>query len=273
MSGTTTARPDYDAIKTRQRAMWGSGDYSSIATIIYFMSERMIEDMDIRAGQTVLDVATGSGNAALAAARRGARVTGTDYVQSLLDRAEQRATVENLQVTWQIADAENLPFDDDTFDAVTSVVGVMFAPNQSKAASEMVRVCKPGGKIVVANWTPEGFVGAMLKTVGKYVSPPPGLSPPVRWGTEEGMEELMGERCELQMTRHNQVFRFETPADFANLFIDTYGPTERAHASLDDVGKKSFRDALMELADTWNTAKDGSIRIPSGYLETTATRR
>lgn len=272
--GTSTSiqHPDFEAIKTRQRAMWGSGNYAVIASMIHHMSERLCEELDLSAGQSVLDVATGSGNAAIAAARRGADVTAIDYVQSLLDVAERRAKAETLDIDFQLADAENLSFADGTFDIVTSVVGVMFAPNQAKAASELARVCKPGGKIAVANWTPDGFIGALLKTVVGFVPPPAGLNPPVRWGTREGMTQLLGDHAELQFEEHDFVFRFRSSSEFAQVFIEKYGPTERAHASLDSDGQTRFAQALADLASDWNSAKDGTIKVPSTYLVTTATR-
>jgi SAM-dependent methyltransferase len=276
ITGMSTAKestPDFEAIKIRQRTMWGSGDYASIASMIHYMSERIAEDVDLSAGQTVLDVATGSGNAAIATARRGACVTGTDYVQSLLDAAQRRSDAESLDVTWQLADAESLPFDDNSFDVVTSVVGVMFAPNQAKAACELARVCKAGGQIAVANWTPEGFIGALLTTVKAFVPPPPGIFPPVRWGTRDGIRELLGGKAELGFAESDLVFRFRTADDFARTFIEKYGPTERAHASLDADGQVAFSRALADLAAEWNRSNDSTIKIPSTYLVTTARRK
>ena len=269
---TATAQaPDFEAIKTRQRAMWGSGNYAVVGSKIHYMSERLCEDVDLSAGQMTLDVATGPGNAAIAAARRGARATGIDYVQSLLDVAERRANAEGLEIDFQLADAENLPFGDNSFDVVTSVCGVMFAPNQAQAAAEMARVCKPGGKIAIANWTPDGFIGTLLKTVGAFVPPPAGLKPTVRWGTREGIEELLGDHADLQFIDLNFVFRFTTADEFADTFIRTYGPTERAHASLDADKQIEFRQALADLAADRNRSSDGTIKIPSAYLMTIAT--
>lgn len=266
----TNIRPDLEEIKSKQRVMWGSGDYGSVAAHIVYMSERMAEDLDLSAGQRVLDVATGTGNAAIASARRGAHVVGIDFQETLLAWAERRAEAEHVEIELIVADAENLPFEDKFFDVVTSVVGVMFAPNQEKAASELVRVCKSDGKIVSLSWTPEGFVGALLKTVGAFVSPPPGVKPSVRWGTKQGMQELLGSTCNLSFASHNQVFRFESADALATLFIEKYGPTERAWSSLDSAGRQDFFEAISGLATKWNEATDGTIRIAAEYLKTIA---
>ena len=271
-STISTQQPDFETIKARQRAMWGSGNYAVIASMIHYMSERLCEDLDLSAGQSVLDVATGSGNAAIAAARRGAEVTAIDYVQSLLDVAHLRAETEQLQIDFRLADAEDLPFEDGSFDIVTSVVGVMFAPNQAKAASELARVCKHGGTIAVANWTPDGSIGALLKTVSAFAPPPPGLFPPVRWGTREAMQEMLGDKADLHFEEYDFVFRFRTADEFAHIFIEKYGPTGRAHASLDADRQEEFFRALADLATEWNAATDGTIKIPSTYLVTTAIR-
>lgn len=265
--------PDYEAIKSKQQVAWGSGHYPTIGSLIVYMSESLCEDADFSAGQKLLDIATGSGNTAIAAARRRADVTGIDYVQSLLDVADRRSKAESVSAAWKLADAEDLPFDDNTFAVVTSVCGVMFAPNQSQAASEMVRVCKPGGMIVVANWTPDGFIGALLKVVGSFVAPPPGVESPLRWGTRDGVEQLLGGAGDLSFTEKDQVFRLVSADDFVDVFTTNYGPLERARASLDTADQAAMDSQLTDLVNSWNTAKDGTIRIPAQYLETTAIAR
>jgi ubiquinone/menaquinone biosynthesis C-methylase UbiE len=258
---------DYTAIKIRQRAVWSGADYAAVATTIQYMSELLCETMDIHAGQCVLDVATGSGNAAIAAARRGARVTGLDYSAVLLDWARRRAEAERVAIDWVEADAEALPFPDGSFDAVTSVVGVMFAPDQSQAAAELVRVCRPSGRVVVASWTPDGFIGALLRLVGGFVAPPAGLTPPTHWGTRDGMTELMGRGTTFQWFDRAHLFRFLSARQFADFFIANYGPTERAAASLDEHGRREFTNAITALADRWNRATDGTLVVPGAYLE------
>ncbi len=206
--------PDYASIKTKQNAAWASGDYSLIGMTLQITGENLAEAMDIRSGSQVLDVAAGNGNFTLSAARRWADVTSTDYVQSLLDRGKRRAEADGLDVTYQIVDAENLPFENGSFDAVGSTFGVMFSPNQRKSASEMLRVCKKGGKIGLANWTPEGFIGAVFKVIGQYVPPPVGLNSPALWGTRSHLEELFGEGTEkIEIETRDFDFRYHRSLD------------------------------------------------------------
>ena len=261
---------DFEAIKQRQQQTWSSGDYTTIGATIHDMSERLCETVDLRANQRVLDVATGSGNAALAAARRFTDVIGLDYAPSLLARAQQRANAEGLSIELVEGDAEALPFPDDSFDVVLSVVGVMFAPNQQQAANELQRVCRSGGTIGLANWTPDSFIGEVVKTVGAYVPPPKGLTPPTRWGTEKGLQELFGEDVDLQVNRQEQRFRYRSPEHFAHFFRRQYGPIERAFAAIDsDAQDRLFAD-LIAVADRWNIAEDGTVLAPGAYLEVVA---
>lgn len=264
--------PDFAAIKQRQQQMWGSGNYAAVASTVNFMSELLCENLQIRAGQRVLDVATGSGNAALAAARRFAMVVGLDYVPSLLDRARRRAEAEGIAVEFMEGDAEALPFPDDSFDVVTSVVGVMFAPNQAQAANELVRVCRPGGTIGLASWTPAGYIGGLLKIVSRYVPPPAGLNPPTRWGTEAGLRELFGDRVSLQMTERDNLFRYVTPEQGATFMREQYGPLVKSFGALSPEQQEQMHAELVDLIRQENIANDGSALVPSPYLEVIATK-
>jgi ubiquinone/menaquinone biosynthesis C-methylase UbiE len=266
--------PDFSAIKSRQRQTWASGDYHVIAAIIVPISERFVDSVDLRAGQHVLDVATGSGNTAIAAARRLTHVKGVDYVPALLERARQRAEAEGLQITFAEGDAEALPVDDAAFDVVLSSVGVMFSPNQEQVARELLRVCRPGGRIGLVNWTPEGWIGAMFRAVGRHVAPPPGVKPGTRWGTEEGLRELLGDSVsELVTTRQEFVWRFESAEQFLHLFRTYYGPTVKAFEALDDAGQQALTADLLEvLAQYARPADDGTLLVPAEYLEAVATR-
>jgi SAM-dependent methyltransferase len=267
---TTTI--DYEAIKTRQQKMWTSGGYARIGTRLQLMGESLTEAVDIQGGSYVLDVAAGNGNASLAAARRDADVVATDYVPELLALAQQRADANGLTIRTQLADAEDLPFYDDTFDVVLSTVGVMFAPDQEQAASELTRVTKSGGKIGLANWTPDGFVGHMLRTVGQHVAPPAGVRSPVEWGTAARAGELLGDRItDIQITERTFVWRFRSVDAFVEEFTTYYGPIVTALNNLDDAGRTRLTDALRALVTEWNTATDGTARVPATYLEIVAT--
>jgi ubiquinone/menaquinone biosynthesis C-methylase UbiE len=265
--------PDFTAIKGRQRVTWGSGDYHRVAAIIVPISERLCDTVDLRAGQSVLDVATGSGNTAIAAARRMCHVTGVDYVGSLLNQARTRAAAENLDVRFEEGDAEALPAADGAFDVVLSTVGVMFAPNQEQAASELLRVCRPGGRIGLASWTPEGWIGEMLKIVGRHVPPPAGLRPPSRWGTEEGVRDLLGDGVSsLHMTREKFVWRFTSPEQYLHLFRTYYGPTYKAFETLDEAGQQALTDDLIAALLRHARVTDGTLQVPAEYLEVVAVR-
>jgi len=235
--------------------------------------ENLAEAMDIRSGSQVLDVAAGNGNFTLSAARRWADVTSTDYVQSLLDRGKRRAEADGLDVTYQIADAENLPFEEGSFDAVGSTFGVMFSPNQRKYASEMLRVCKKGGKIGLANWTPEGFIGAVFKVIGQYVPPPAGLNSPALWGTRSHLEELFAEGTQkIEIETRDFDFRYRSIDHWMVIFRTYYGPVHKAFAAIDASKQELLAQDLTEVINRFNVADDGSLVIPSEYLEVVITR-
>jgi SAM-dependent methyltransferase len=269
---TTTPTIDYGAIKTRQRDTWASGDYAVIGTTLQIVGETLCEAVDVEAGQRVLDVAAGNGNASLAAARRGCQVTASDYVPALLDVAVARAAVEGLTIEPREADAEALPFPDAGFDAVLSTFGVMFSPNQEQAAAELVRVCRPGGRIGLANWTPIGFVGRMFKVIGAHVPPPPGVRSPLEWGTDARLAELFGPEVTVEAQRRYFVFRYRSPEHWLDTFRTYYGPTLKAFASLDEAARKELEHDLLVLADESSTSSGGTLRIPSEYLEVVATK-
>lgn len=262
-----------DGLKAKQQKTWASGDYGAVAALIHPMAEELVQAADLSAGARVLDVAAGTGNAAIAAARCGCRVTATDYVEGLLDRGRERAAAEHLPVEFGVADAEDLPFADGEFDAVFSVVGAMFAPDQDRVAAELARVCRPGGTVAMANWTPEGFIGDLFRTVGRRVPPPPGIRGPVEWGSEDRVRELFGGRvAELRVVPRTFVFRFSTPAAFADYFRAYYGPTLKAFEALGPDDGKLLYDDLVELVARHNVAADGTAKIPSAYLQVFATR-
>jgi SAM-dependent methyltransferase len=262
-----------DGIKARQQKTWASGDYGAVAALIHPISEDLVRAADLAAGSRVVDVATGTGNAAIAAARCLCAVTGVDYVPELLERGRARAAAEHLPVDFVEGDAEALPGEDGEFDAVFSVVGVMFAPDQDRSAAELTRVCRPGGTIALANWTPDGFIGELFRTVGRRVPPPPGVRAPVEWGSEPRLRELFGDRVrDLRLNRREFVFRFRSGEDFADYFRAHYGPTLKAFEALDeDQGKLLYAD-LVDLAGRYNTATDGTTKIPAAYVEVLATR-
>jgi SAM-dependent methyltransferase len=272
VGGMTT--PTLDGLKAKQQQTWASGDYGAVAALIHPIAENLVQAADLAAGARVLDVAAGTGNASIAAARCLCRVTATDYVPALLERAAERAAAEHLPLETAPADAENLPYPDGSFDAVLSVVGAMFAPDQERTAAELTRVCRPGGTVALANWTPEGFIGEMFRTVGRRVPPPAGLRGPVEWGSEPRLRELFGDRVtDLWVVPRTFVFRFASPAGFADYFRANYGPTVKAFAALDDDGGKQLYEDLVGLAARYNVAVDGTARIPSAYVQVVATRR
>ncbi len=265
--------PDYSAIKSKQNAAWASGDYAKIGTTLQIVGEELAEAMALKPGASVLDVAAGNGNATLAFARRWCDVTSTDYVDSLLARGRVRAEAEGHTVNFQLADAEALPFADGQFDAVVSTYGVMFTPNQAKAASELVRVCRTGGRIGLANWTPEGFIGQVFKTLGKYIAPPAGVSSPAMWGTKPWLDQNFGHSASnMTITPKNFVFRYRSVEHFMDIFRTYYGPIHKAFLALDATGQKALADDLMALIGSLNTARDGSMAVPSAYLEVVITK-
>lgn len=270
MQASTTAheRVDLAAVKARQRLVWASGDYGAVAARIQLIAERLADAADLDAGSRVLDVATGTGNAAIAAARGDCEVVGVDYVPELLERARLRADAERLEVDFREGDAEALPFGDDAFDAVLSSVGVMFAPDQERAAGELVRVCRPGGTIALASWTPDGFIGEMLRTVSRHVPPPAGMRTPVEWGTQARLEELFdGAAAELTAERRTFTFRYRSPEHFVDFFRSHYGPTLKAFDALDTRGREGLAGDLAALVRRFDGGGGSAVSIRSDYLE------
>jgi len=269
----TAATVDFGAIKARQQFAWSSGDYAIVGTTLQIVGETLCEAVDLRSNQRVLDVAAGNGNATLAAARRFADVVSTDYVGSLLERGRERAKAERLSATFQEADAEALPFADDSFDVVLSTFGVMFTPRQQQAASELIRVCRRGGKIGLANWTPESFIGELFKTIGKYVPPAPGLKSPALWGNEAHLASLFGSRAAIAAERKTFVFRYKSPAHWVETFRGYYGPVVKAFAAIDPPAREALAVELKALIDRFNVADDGTAVIPGEYLQAVITKR
>lgn len=264
---------DFDAVKARQQAAWASGDYAVIGTTLQIVGEQLAEACDLRCDEQVLDVAAGNGNATLAAARRGARVTSTDYVGALLERGAERAGAERLEVQFQTADAEALPFADGQFDAVMSTFGVMFTPDQERAAAELLRVCRHGGKIGLANWTPDGFIGYLFKTIGTYVPPAPGLRSPALWGTEQRLAELFGSAgAAIQTRRRDFVFRYRSPDHWLQVFSGYYGPVLKVFGALDEPARAALTRDLLALVERFNRSGDATVVMPSSYLEVVVTR-
>lgn len=268
------AQPDLAAVKQRQHGAWSSGDYAVVGTTLQIVGEQLCEAIDLRAGSRVLDVAAGNGNATLAAARRWCDVTSTDYVPALLERGRERAAAEHLAVDFREADAEALPFADASYDVVLSTFGVMFTPDQDQAASELARVCKSGGKIGLASWTPQGFIGQLFKTIGKHLPPPAGVKSPALWGTAARLEEMFGGvAAEIAAEPRMFVFRYRSPEHWLEIFKTFYGPTLKAFAALDDSGQAALRRDLLALLGEFNHADDGTIVVHSEYLEAVITKR
>ncbi|MDO9223547.1 class I SAM-dependent methyltransferase [Hydrogenophaga taeniospiralis] len=265
---------DFTALKTRQQGAWASGDYAVIGTTLQIVGEQLAEACDLRCDERVLDVAAGNGNATLAAARRGCLVTSTDYVNSLLERGAERARAERLNVQFQVADVEALPFADGSFDAVLSTFGVMFAPDQRRAATEMARVCRSGGRIGLANWTPDSLVGRMFKVLGRHLPPPAGVSPPSLWGVEPHVVDLFGNRAAgIQVTPRHYNFRYRSAAHFVEVFRNWYGPVHKAFAALPPEQAQTLERELIELLESLNSADATSLVVPSEYLEIVVTLR
>jgi ubiquinone/menaquinone biosynthesis C-methylase UbiE len=268
------ATPDLVAIKGRQQATWASGDYHMIGTQIQIVSELLIEALDVHSTERVLDVATGSGNAALAAGRRGCDVVGLDYVPSLLDRARRRAEAEGLEIEFVEGDAEALPFDDGSFDVVSSVFGSMFAPDQERTASELARVCRPGGRIGIVAHTPDGFIGQLFKTNARHVPPPAGVRSPLQWGTEERLRELFGGAiAEIRTEKRQYVFRDRSPQAYIEFWRRYYGPTLKSFEAVGEAGREALESDLLDLIARFNRADDGTMVVPNEYLETVIVRR
>lgn len=257
---------DLVAVKARQQATWASGDFAVIGTTLQIVGESLCEAVDLEAGSRVLDVACGNGNATLAAARRFCEVTGLDYVPELLERAAERARAERLELELIDGDAEHLPFEDARFDVALSTYGIMFAPDQDQAAREIVRVVKPGGKIGLSNWTPEGFVGQLFKTVGKHVPPPAGVASPIYWGMESRLEELFRGTRSIRTTRKEFVFRYESASHFIDVFRRFYGPTYKAFGALDSGGQARLAADIADLSSRFNRRKTSFV-VPAEYLE------
>ncbi len=269
-----TTTPDFTAIKHKQQAAWSSGDYAVVGTTLQIVGETLAEAIDLRAGERVLDVAAGNGNATLAAARRFADVTSTDYAPSLLDKGRARAAAEGLNVAFQTADAEALPFADASFDVALSTFGVMFAPDHASSARELLRVTRPGGRIGLANWTPESFIGRLFKLLGVYIAPPAGLRSPALWGSESHLRTLFPEgAAQLHCERRSFNFRYRSPAHFIEVFRTYYGPTHKAFAALDANAQHALERDLTALLEQMNVGGAHSLVVPSEYLEVVITKR
>ena len=265
---------DLAAAKARQQAAWSTGNYAVVGTTLQIVGESLCEALDLRSGQRVLDVAAGNGNASLAAARRFCEVTSTDYVSSLLDSGQLRALAEGHTIRFQEADAENLPFTDASFDAVLSTFGVMFTPDQEKAASELARVCRPGGKIGLANWTPESFIGQVFKTIGKYIPPAAGVKSPALWGTKARLEQLFGKNArQMRTTSREFTFRYRSPEHFIEVFRTYYGPMNKTYGAIDAGKQAAFTSDLLALMAGGNRSGDRTLVLPSEYLEVVIERK
>ena len=270
----TSPAVDLAAVKSKQHLAWSTGDYAVVGTTLQIVGESLCEALDLRAGERVLDVAAGNGNATLAAARRWCDVVSTDYVPSLLERGRARASAEGLPVQFEQADAENLPYTDHSFDVVLSTFGVMFTPDQEKAATEMARACKPGGRIGLANWTPTSFIGEIFKLMGKYVTPAASVKSPALWGTEARLRELFGDRLDsIAIERRNFVFRYRSAAHWLEVFRTFYGPMQKAFGALDAEQQEALAADLIALAERFNRATDGTLVAPSEYVEVVIKRK
>ncbi len=268
VASAPAAAVDLTALKAKQKTAWSTGNYAVVGTTLQIVGENLCEALDLHSGMRVLDVAAGNGNATLAAARRWCEVTSTDYVSALLEAGRIRAQAEGHSIQFQEADAENLPFDDASFDVVMSTFGVMFTPNQEKAASEMARVCRPGGRIGMANWTPESFIGQVFKTIGKYLPPPAGVKSPAMWGTKIRLQELFGDTAkEIRATSRDFVFRYHSPEHWIEIFRTYYGPINKTYGALDADKQAAFTQDLLQLMASGNRANDGTLVLPSEYLE------
>jgi ubiquinone/menaquinone biosynthesis C-methylase UbiE len=267
-------QPDLKAVKNRQQGAWSSGDYAVVGTTLQIVGEELCEALDVRSGQTVLDVAGGNGNASLAAARRWCDVVCSDYVPALLERARERATAERLDVDFREADAEALPYPDSSFDVVVSTFGVMFTADQDQAAAELLRACKPGGKIGLANWTPDGFIGQLFKVIGKHVPPPAGVKSPALWGTRARLAELFEPHASsVKSSQRMFAFRYRSPEHWLEIFKTYYGPLLKAFGALDPPAQAALENDIMALIAQFNCAGDGTMVVPSEYLEVVIVKR
>ena len=265
---TTAPPPDFAAVKQKQQAAWASGDYAVVGSTLQIVGESLAEAADVCAGEKVLDVAAGNGNATLAAARRFASVTSTDYVSALLEKGAARAAAEGFDVKFEVADAEALPYPDAAFDVVLSSFGVMFTPDHRRSSAEMLRVTRSGGRIGLACWTPESFIGRLFKVIGKHVPPPAGLQPPSLWGTEPHIVQLFGpQAADITCTRKTFNFRYKSAEHWLQIFRDYYGPTHKAFGALDADGQKSLQAGIIDLLNECNTAGSRALVVPSEYLE------
>jgi ubiquinone/menaquinone biosynthesis C-methylase UbiE len=269
-----SAGPDLSDIKARQQATWASGDFAVIGTTVQIVGELLAEAVDVRAGERVIDVAAGNGNATLAAARRFAEVTSTDYVPALLDKGKARADAEGLKVVFKVADAEALPFADASFDVALSTFGAMFTPDHARPAREMLRVTCDGGRIGLANWTPGGFIGQLFKVIGAYLPPPAGLKSPALWGTEPHIVSLFGSQAaDIRYVRRQFNFRYRSCAHFIQVFRDFYGPMLKAFAALDEIKRAALERDITDLLERLNTAGRNWLVVPAEYLEVVIVKR
>jgi ubiquinone/menaquinone biosynthesis C-methylase UbiE len=269
-----TTATDLRALRERQKAAWSAGDYALIGVTTQIVGETLCESVNVRGGERVLDVACGNGNAALAAARRWCDVSAVDYVPALLERGRERAEAERLPVDFFEGDAEQLPFEPGRFDSVLSVFGVMFAADHPRAASELLRVCRPGGRIALANWTPGGFIGQLFRLVGSYVPPPAGSPSPMLWGTREYIEVLFGDAAAfIRTTRREFVFRYRSPRHWVELFRNGYGPILKTFDALDPSRRRELERDLLALLRVHDRAGDGSLLVPGEYLEVVLEKR
>lgn len=264
---------DFAAIKAKQQSAWSAGNYSVVGVTLQIVGETLCEALDVRAGQSLLDVAAGNGNCSLAAARRYCEVTSTDYVEELLRRGEQRAAAEELSIRFEVADAEALPYADNSFDLIISSFGVMFAPDQDRAAAELLRVCRPGGKIGLANWTPDSFIGRLFKTIGAYIPPAAGLKSPALWGDRGRIDELFAAGADVAAVEKHFVLRYRSADHWIETWRSIYGPLQKAFDSLDSGKQSALADDLRALIESLNVAEDGTMVVPSKYLEIVATKR
>lgn len=274
MTTTASSKPDLSLVKQRQQQTWASGDYAVVAARIVLVAELLADAADLHAGWRVLDVACGNGNATLAAARSGTQAVGVDYVPTLIESARERAVTEGLDAQFHVGDAESLPFDDGEFDATLSVFGSMFTPDHQRTAAEMLRVTRPGGRIALASWTPDSFVGQMFRIVSTYVTPPPGVASPLLWGTEEHITALFGSHvAQARSTERIATFRFTSAEEYVDIFRRWYGPTLKAFAALDKADQRKLAADLADLAVEHDVHRSGDVAIPSTYLETVLTLR